>query len=227
MLQGYENRYIVNVQWNSVSVTQITDCTVAYTNIRKYYNSICKYHYNNYLLFSTSFLQSSVSHDPSEIVLLCLSMLKTFVRLNLFSGNRDALFFRILCWVESSKEKHYKSFVEIYWNSNLLLSALITTDSSLLNKSMYFFHLLGNGNAGGLHFSVRAASKAAHITQQLINIDLLWCEKEQVFPRVKGECGSPSLSVWTLENTSHDSQFLQGFLPNPAYLASWKTLGAI
>lgn len=33
--------------------------------------------------------------------------------------------------------------------------------------------LIGNDNAGGLYFSVRAASKAAHITQQLINIDLL------------------------------------------------------
>ncbi len=61
---------------------------------------------NNIFLVMTTLLQSSVSHDPSEIILICwfgaqyfffllLSMLKTAVLLNIF-GDSVIHFFRIL-----------------------------------------------------------------------------------------------------------------------------------
>jgi len=54
--------------------------------------------------FLASLLQSLVSHDPSEIILICwfgaqetlLSMLKTVVLLNIL--NSDTIFFKILQW---------------------------------------------------------------------------------------------------------------------------------
>ncbi len=92
------------------------------------------------LNFQQSLHQFSVSHDPSEITLICwfaaqelflqlLSVLKTVVLLNIFRGNH---FCRIIRWVDS-KDQHL--FVIYKW----LYCHLINLMHPLLNKSINFF----------------------------------------------------------------------------------------
>ncbi len=67
--------------------------------------------YDNKAEFSASLLQSSVSHDPSEIILTCsfaaqknfllLSMFKTVVLLNIIVETL-IIVFRTLWWIESA-----------------------------------------------------------------------------------------------------------------------------
>ncbi len=71
--------------------------------------------------FSASLLQSSVSHDPSEIILICwFAAQKTFLFIisvenscaaQYFCGNWYILFFKIHRWIES---------YEFIWNKNIL-----------------------------------------------------------------------------------------------------------
>ncbi len=95
--------------WNNIIIIQ--NNTFLFEYILKY-NLFLWYK----AAFSASLLQSSVSHDPSEIILiywfaaqenfLLLSMLK----MNIFCVNHD---FRILWWIESSKEQ-YLFEIEIF-----------------------------------------------------------------------------------------------------------------
>ncbi len=87
--------------------------------VKYYYNLI----YSYYGKFSASLLQSSVSHDPSEIILICwfaaqktfliIINVKTVVLLNIFVETIIYLF-RFLWWIEVLKT----AFIQ---NQNLLL----------------------------------------------------------------------------------------------------------
>ena len=56
--------------------------------------------------FSASLLQSSVSHDPSEIILICWFAAQETFMIIINVENSCVLFFRIPWWIESSKEQH-------------------------------------------------------------------------------------------------------------------------
>ncbi len=89
-------------------------------------------------VFSASLLQSSVSHDPSEIILIYwFPAQETFLIIinvenscagKYFCENHETLSFRILWWTESSKEQHLFE-IEIFCN---IINALL----SLLNNLM-------------------------------------------------------------------------------------------
>ncbi len=75
---------------------------------------LCEYNWKSCI--SASLLQSSVSHDPSEIIIICwfaaqeifliILMLKTVVLHNILWKLWCILFFRIHRLIESSKEQH-------------------------------------------------------------------------------------------------------------------------
>ncbi len=73
-------------------------------------------------VFSASLLQSSVSHDPSEIIIICwFNAQETFLIINNVENDVFVeivihfLFFRIHKWIKSSKELHLFD-IEIFWN---------------------------------------------------------------------------------------------------------------
>jgi len=69
---------------------------------------------------STSLLQSSVSHDPSEITLTgWFEAQETFVMIINVENSFLHFYFRILWWIERSKE-------QFLWNINLKKSLLLT-----------------------------------------------------------------------------------------------------
>ncbi len=76
-------------------------------------------------VFSASLLQSPVSHDPSEIILICCfaaqetSMLKTFVLLNNSEYLEPNTFFWIIWWIEHLKEKHLQKIDFFFCNKSL------------------------------------------------------------------------------------------------------------
>ncbi len=83
--------------------------------------------------FSASLLQSSVSHDPPEIILICW-FAAIFVE--------TMIFFRILWWKESSKEQHLfeieiiiNAFTVSFdqFNVSLVSTSTNLTDPKLLN----------------------------------------------------------------------------------------------
>ncbi len=68
--------------------------------------------------FSAWLLQSSVSHDPSEIILIFVfAAQETFLIINVENIHADYSFStnRILWWIESSKEQHLFE-IEIFCN---------------------------------------------------------------------------------------------------------------
>ncbi len=70
-----------------------------------------------YYEFSASLLQSSVSHDPSEIILirwfdsqetfLIIINVKISCAAQYFCGNCDAFYFIHLWWIESKTKQHF------------------------------------------------------------------------------------------------------------------------
>jgi len=90
-----------------------------YSNIVKYtvYIYIFKCFCDDKAEFSASLLQSSVSHDSSEIILICwFAAQETFliiinvVLCLIFFVETDALFFRILWWIWSKKKLQHDLF---------------------------------------------------------------------------------------------------------------------
>ncbi len=95
--------------------------------------------------FSASFLQSSVSHDPSEIILICwLAAQETFLIINVENScsasyifvETITLFFRILWWIESSKEQN---LFEIFGNNVKIFVTFDQINASLLNNQLIYF----------------------------------------------------------------------------------------
>ncbi len=95
------------------------------------------------LVMQSWIFQSSVSRDPSEIILIfwfavqetLLSMLKTAVLLNIFVETQ--IFFKILWWIEISKDQHC-FVIRIF--CNIIIVFNVTFDqfnASLLNKSYF------------------------------------------------------------------------------------------
>jgi len=90
--------------------------------------------------FSELLLQSSVSHDPSEIILICCSRnISYFLKqlLNIFC-NHDTILFRIH-WIESSKEQHLKLVFFFFWCYKCFTLTSDKFTASLLNKTSNFF----------------------------------------------------------------------------------------
>ncbi len=54
-------------------------------------------------VFSASLLQSSVSHDPSEIILICWFAAQETLLIIINVDNNGNFFLRIVWWIESSK----------------------------------------------------------------------------------------------------------------------------
>ncbi len=95
--------------------------------------------------FLASLLQSSVSHDPSEIILICwFAPQETFIIIiinvenncaaSYLCGNRDTFFLQD--FLKNSIYFKYKSFVTNIFTVTLLFNA------SLLNKSNNFYDWL-------------------------------------------------------------------------------------
>ncbi len=77
----------------------------------------------------SALLQSSVSHDPSQIILICrFTAQQTFIIINV-----------AFWWIESSKGHLFET--EIFCNiTNVFLVTFHQFNASLLNKSINFFN---------------------------------------------------------------------------------------
>ncbi len=68
--------------------------------------------------FSASLLQSSMSHDPSEIILISFAAQETFLIIIAasFGGNRDAFFSECILYIVTMicNVKMWQRFVKIY-----------------------------------------------------------------------------------------------------------------
>ncbi len=96
-------------------------------------------------LFFLILLQSSVSHDPSEIILMCwFGAQETFLIIIVGNIFVEALL-KILSWIENSKEKHLFE-VEIFCKSTILAVYCLLakqqqknlTDPKLLNSYVLY-----------------------------------------------------------------------------------------
>ncbi len=90
--------------------------------------------------FLTSLLQSSVSHDPLEIIIIFwFAAQKTIVIIIIIMlKTAESIFFRFPWWIESSEEQHL-SEIEIFCNIiNVFIFTFDQFKPSLLNKSSNF-----------------------------------------------------------------------------------------
>ncbi len=89
--------------------------------------------------FLTSLLQSSVSHDPLEsIIIFWFAAQKTTIIIIIMLKTAESNFFRFPWWRESSEEQHL-SEMEIFGNIiNVFIFTFDQFKPSLLNKSSNF-----------------------------------------------------------------------------------------